>query len=92
MDGLAGRRTVLGRSTSLEMASSLVGPAEPGESPPGAGTGGSGSPKAAPPSCTQYTYGMIRYFTFATYRSHNFPYFARQTLSSSAWRVNRRPT
>jgi hypothetical protein len=40
------------------------------------------------PGHPQYTRGTILHFTFAVYRSHSSPYFARQTLSSSAWRVS----
>ena len=40
----------------------------------------------------QYTRGTILHGTRAVYRSHSFPYFARQTLSSSAWRVNKSAT
>ena len=35
----------------------------------------------------QYTRGTILHLTFAVYRSHSSPYFARQTLSSSSCRV-----
>src|SRR5512143_3396570 len=38
-------------------------------------------------STPQYTRGTILHLTFAVYASHRSPYFARQTASSSRWRV-----
>ena len=40
----------------------------------------------------QYTRGTILHFTFAVYSLHSSPYFAWQTLSSSAWRLTKRAT